>query len=67
MLYTQERSERDKEVSDARLILSTLVMGMKTLLFSLGNYGNTQLPRPGVAAPLVGDPLSLLRHILVTS
>ena len=39
-------------------MLSTLVMGMKTLLFSLGNYGNTQLPRPGVAAPLVRQLLS---------
>ena len=47
------------QVSDARLILSTLVMGMKTLLFSLGNYGNTNLPRPGVAALV--RPLLLLR------
>ncbi|EIE23491.1 hypothetical protein COCSUDRAFT_65942 [Coccomyxa subellipsoidea C-169] len=41
VLYIQERSEHDKQVSDAKLILSTLIMGMKTLLYSITNYGNT--------------------------
>ena len=37
------------QVSDAKLILSTLIMGMKTLLYSITNYGNTlpSLSPPG--------------------
>ncbi|BDA47386.1 probable transcription-associated protein 1 [Coccomyxa sp. Obi] len=48
VLYIQERSEHEKQVSDAKLILSTLIMGMKTLLYSITNYGNTN---PNLAAP----------------
>ena len=39
------------QVSDAKLILSTLIMGMKTLLYSIANYGNTQQPRTPSAGP----------------
>lgn len=35
-------------MSDAKLILSTLIMGMKTLMYSITNYGNTA---PNLAAP----------------
>lgn len=35
------------QVSDSRNMLNVLVMGMKTLLYSLANYGNTAPPRPG--------------------
>ena len=50
------------QVSDAKLILSTLVMGMKTLLYSIANYGNTQQPRPGSAPMPVRTRLPLIRR-----
>ncbi len=35
------------QVSDARLTFSTLIAGMKTLCYSIYNYGNTARPLPG--------------------
>lgn len=35
------------QVSDARLTFSTLIAGMKTLCYSIYNYGNTARPIPG--------------------
>ena len=47
-------------MSDAKLILSTLIMGMKTLLYSIANYGNTQQPRTPTAGPTLVRTLPAL-------
>ncbi len=41
-------------MSDAKLILSTLIMGMKTLLYSITNYGNTIVSSQPGTPQLVG-------------
>ena len=35
------------QVSEAKLTFSTLIAGMKTLCYSIYNYGNTARPLPG--------------------
>ena len=44
------------QVSDARLTFSTLIAGMKTLCYSIYNYGNTARPIPGQHALQVSQP-----------
>ena len=51
-LHAEPPSEKLKELADNRTLLQTLVMGMKTLLFSITSYGNASLPRP----PPAGQP-----------
>ena len=37
----QAVSEKEKGVADSRNMVQTLVMGMKSLLYSLSSFGNT--------------------------
>ena len=51
------------QVSDARLTFSTLIAGMKTLCYSIYNYGNTARPIPGQHALQVRKPsMALFLH-----
>ncbi|KAK9813301.1 hypothetical protein WJX72_012102 [[Myrmecia] bisecta] len=57
VLHTETPSDKLKELHDTRQLLQTLVMGMKTLLFSITSYGNCTPPRPPPPGPPVALPL----------
>lgn len=54
-LGTQIHTLTFVQVSDARLTFSTLIAGMKTLCYSIYNYGNTARPIPGQHAVQVSQ------------
>ncbi len=60
------------QVQDARQMLQVLVMGMKTLLYSMATYGNTVLSRSNMPPryakfPLDGGEVVYIGQMLFTS
>jgi transformation/transcription domain-associated protein len=54
VLYTHTVPEPEKEVTDTRQLMQTLIMGMKTLLFSINHYGpRSHAGMPGKSPPHV--------------
>ena len=50
--------DRQKEMSDIKSMVNTLIMGMKSLLYSLSSHGNTAVVQPSAIAPGVVLPPS---------
>lgn len=62
VLYLQTVPEPEKELTDTRQLLQTLVIGMKTLLFSITHYGpRAQGAVPGELSPSL-TPAALQLH-----
>ena len=55
-------SDRARELQDAKTIVMTLVMGMKSLLYSLSSFGNTTLQRNPLPPGMVPSPSFGLRE-----
>lgn len=55
-------SDRARELQDAKTIVLTLVMGMKSLLYSLSSFGNTALQRSPLPPGMVLQPTFGLRE-----
>jgi len=50
--------DRQKEMADIKSMVNTLIMGMKSLLYSLSSHGNTAVVPPSAIAPGVVLPPS---------
>ena len=52
VLYLKAGVETMKEVNDCKHLLKTIVLGMKTLVWSISNYNRPNNPTPGQPAPV---------------
>lgn len=55
-------SDRQRELSDSKTMVMTLVMGMKSLLYSLSSHGNTAVQRSPLPPGMVAQPTFGLRQ-----
>ncbi len=58
LLRVQLSVDRQKEMADIKSMVNTLIMGMKSLLYSLSSHGNTAVVPPSAIAPGVVLPPS---------
>ena len=54
--------DRQKEMSDIKSMVNTLIMGMKSLLYSLSSHGNTAVVAAPIAPGVVLPPSFGLRE-----
>lgn len=55
-------ADRQRELTDSKTMVMTLVMGMKSLLYSLSSHGNTAIQRTPLPPGMVLQPTFGLRE-----
>ncbi len=61
--WVQLAADKQKEMGDIKSMINTLVMGMKSLLYSLSSHGNTAVvPKAALAPGVVLPPTFGLRE-----